>query len=284
MSSENTLLIRFSLLFLAVAVVASYVSQITFDAWQRYSNSKINETYNVYIEPQPFSPAAARFVSFGAREFVADIYWLKLIQYYGGGDPQGKYRKLAELFNTVTELSPKFATAYTTGLLILPGEGFVDQALALGAKGEKNLPDSWEIPYNTGLVYHIYKKDYVQAAKEFEKAASLPNAPANARYFAAVYYNQADQRQTAYQIFKNLYESSTNDFVKDRAKKYVEHLDIFFALQDAIHRYQDKFHQPPDNLIQLVEKKIISTIPVSPLNIQFVIDPKTKELGEKKGP
>ncbi len=283
MSSENTLLARFSLLFLTIAMVVGYVSQINFDAWQRYGNAKIRESYNVYIEPQPFSPAAAQFVSFGAHEFVADVYWLKLIQYYGGGDPQGKYRKLAELFNTVTELSPKFTAAYTTGLLVLPGEGFVDQALALAAKGEKNLPDSWEIPYNTGLVYHVYKKDYVQAAKEFEKAAALPNAPANARYFAAVYYNQADQRQTAYQIFKTLYDSSDNDFVKDRAKKYVEHLDIFFALQDAIHRYQEKFHQAPDNLNQLVDKKIISTIPVSPLSIKFAIDPKTKELIEQKG-
>lgn len=284
MSSENTLLVRFSSFLLVIAIAIGYISQINFDAWQRYGDAKIKTAYNVYIEPQPFSPAVAQFVSFGAREFVSDVYWLKLIQYYGGGDPQGKYRKLAELFNTVTELSPKFTAAYTTGLLVLPGEGFVDQALALAAKGEKNLPNSWEIPYNTGLVYHVYKKDYVQAAKEFEKAAALPNAPANARYFAAVYYNQADQRQTAYQIFKTLYDSSDNDFVKDRAKKYVEHLDIFFSLQDAIHRYQEKFHQPPDNLNQLVDKKIISTIPVSPLNIQFAIDPKTKELIEQKGP
>lgn len=284
MSSENTLLVRFSSFLLVIAIAIGYISQINFDAWQRYGDAKIKTAYNVYIEPQPFSPAVAQFVSFGAREFVSDVYWLKLIQYYGGGDPQGKYRKLAELFNIVTELSPKFTAAYTTGLLVLPGEGFVDQALALAVKGEKNLPNSWEIPYNTGLVYHVYKKDYVQAAKEFEKAAALPNAPANARYFAAVYYNQADQRQTAYQIFKTLYDSSDNDFVKDRAKKYVEHLDIFFSLQDAIHRYQEKFHQPPDNLNQLVDKKIISTIPVSPLNIQFAIDPKTKELIEQKGP
>lgn len=268
-----------------VCLVLAYVVQVNQDVWRFYADKKstVNVELNYYIEPQPPSPAAAKLTSFGATEFMADWYWLKTIQYYGGGDPSGGYRKLAELFELVTELSPRFAQAYQTGLLILPGEGFADRAIALGEKGQKNVPSRWEMPYYTGLIHHISKKDYARAAVEFEKAAHLPGAPANAKLFAAIYYKEAGTRQTAYEIFKTIYETSDNEFAKERAKKYVEHLSMYFYLEDAIARYRAQFNRYPSSLDELVTGKIIEAIPVSPLNHTFTIDPTTGLLGELKG-
>ncbi len=281
MSSSYPLAWKNISVFVVVGLFAlGYVAQIRFDAWQFYSPSRINTTYNVYIEPQPLSSQTAKLASLGATEFMADYYWLTLIQYYGGGTPNGKYRKLAELFNTVTDLSPKFATAYQNGLLILPGEGFVDQAIALGKKGQQNLPDSWEMPYYTGLVYHIYKKDYVSAAKEFQKAADLPGAPPITKLFVAIYYNQADQRQIAYGIFKTIYDTTDDTYIKDRAAKYVGHLEMLFSLQDAVTTFHQKFGRNPKSLNELVDKKIISEIPVSPLGRNFVLDPKSGQVND----
>jgi hypothetical protein len=270
--------------WLAAIVFAglSYAAQLQYDTWRRFSPPKVHATYNEFIEPQPLSPALARAASFGATEFVADWYWLQTIQYYGGGDPYGKYRKLAELFNTVTDLSPKFKDAYQTGLIILPGEGFVNEAIALGEKGQKNLPDSWEMPYYTGLVYHMYKKDFVKAAEQFQHAAALPSAPANARLFAGIYYNKANDRQTAYLIFKTVYDSTQDEFIRDRAKKYVLHLEAYFTLEDGIAAYKKQFGRLPSSLDELVSKKIIAGVPESPLGVSWAFDPKTGQLGEGK--
>jgi len=71
----------------------SLAVQINYDAWRRWGMPKIKVEYNVYIEPQPISAAVAKSYNFGFREFLADWYWLTFIQYYGGGDPYGKYRK-----------------------------------------------------------------------------------------------------------------------------------------------------------------------------------------------
>jgi tetratricopeptide (TPR) repeat protein len=267
-------------LLLVVGLALSYLAQLQFDSWARFTPPVIKTTYNIYIEPQPLSAPLARAVSFGAREFMADWYWLTAIQYYGGGDPNGQYRKLAELFTTITDLSPKFEPAYETGLIILPGEGFTDQAIALGHKGEQNLPDQWQIPYYTGLDYHIYKKDYLAAAKEFDKAAKLPGAPDNVRYFSAIYYSQADQRQVAYQLFKNIYDTTDDQFIKDRTKKYLGHLEIVFYLEDAVTAYHQKFGHYPPTLNALVTEKIIPEIPVSPLGRNYTIDPATGQVGE----
>jgi len=269
----------FILLILGTVI---YISQLNYDTWRWNSPGKIQTTYNEYIEPEPLSAQATRYASFGATEFTADLYWLKLIQYYGGGDPSGQYRKLAELFNTVTDLSPKFLPAYQTGLLILPGEGFTDQALALSQKGKKNLPDSWEIPYYTGLVKHIYKKDYVAAAEEFNAASKLPGAPEITKYFAALYYNQADQRQVAYALFQTIYQTSTDTYVKDRAQKYLGHLDGEFALEDAVSTFHQKFGRNPATLAELVDKKILSALPTSPLGFEYKYDAQTGQIDPGK--
>lgn len=271
---------KLTVFWIAVALAVSYVSQIRYDTWRRYLSPKVKVDYNIYIEPQPLSAETLKLVNFGARELIANWYWLTLIQYYGGGDPYGKYRKLAELFNTITELSPKFVAAYQTALLILPGEGFIDEALELSKRGKANLPDSWEIPYYTGLVHHIYRKDYVAAAREFEEAAAKTAAPPLTRYMAAVYYTQADQYQVAYNLFKVIYETTTDEFVKERSSKYLAHLEILFALQQASDDFLLRLGRYPKNLEELVTERIIKEIPVSPIGVRFSVDVATGKVGE----
>ena len=274
---------KLTILWVVLFLGLSFVGQVNYDTWRRYSPSRmLNVDYNVYIEPQPLSPSLAKAVSFGSTEFLADYYWLTMIQYYGGGTPYGKYRKLAELFNVITDLSPKFLQAYQTGLIILPGEKFPDEAIQLGEKGKKNLPDSWEMPYYTGLVYHIYKKDYVSAAKEFQIAATKKDAPPITQYFAGIYYKEADQRQLAYQIFKTVHDTTTSDFVRDRSAKQILHLEIAFFLEDATAKYHERYGRFPSNPQDLVAKGIIKEVPASPLNVGFTIDSQTGAVTEAK--
>ena len=63
-----------------LALTFSYIAQINYDAWRRYNAPTIHTTYNQYIEPQPLSSSVARSSSFGATEFLANLYWLELIQ------------------------------------------------------------------------------------------------------------------------------------------------------------------------------------------------------------
>ncbi len=274
---------KLTIIWVVVFLGLSFVAQINYDAWRRYSPPKlIGVDYNIYIEPQPLSPPLAKAISFGSTEFLADYYWLTLIQYYGGGTPNGKYRKLAELFNVVTDLSPKFLQAYQTGLIILPGEGFPDQAIQLGEKGKQNLPDSWEMPYYTGLVYHIYKKDFVSAAKEFQIAATKKDAPPITQYFAGIYYKEADQRQLAYQIFKTVHDTTKDDFVRERSGKQLLHMEMIFFLEDAVDKYHQQFSRYPTSPLDLVTKGIIKELPTSPLGISFVIDPQSGQVKDSK--
>jgi tetratricopeptide (TPR) repeat protein len=282
MSSEKSIFERFFPIIFLLTIGICFVSQVQYDTWRRFGTSKIKINYNEYIEPQPLSRSIVKAASLGAYEFMADYYWLQFIQYYGGGDPYGKYRKLPDLFNAITELSPRFSEAYKTGLIVMPGEGFVEEALALGKKGETNLPNSWEMPYYTGLVHHIYKKDYIAAAEHFKRAASLPNSPAITKLFVGIYYKEASQREMAYAIFKTVYETSPEGYVKERAGKYLNHLAGMFFLQDSVITFKERYNRFPFTLNELVEKKITDQIPISPLSIDYSYDPQSGLVGEVK--
>ncbi len=271
---------RFAWLLVVVLWSITYLSQINYDVWRFYAPAKITVSYNEFIEPQPLAGTSARLASFGATEFLADIYWLQAIQYYGGGTPNGQYRKLPELFTTITTLAPRFQQAYVTGLLILPGEGNVNEALALGQQGAEQLPNSWEIPYYTGLVHHIYQKNYEAAAQEFEKAAAIEGSPPIAKLFAGIYFKEADQRQKAYLIFQTILATTDNQFVRDRAAKYLQHLDGLFLLEKAVADFHTRFGRNPAGLGELVSRGIISELPRSPLALQYGYDPATGTVSE----
>lgn len=273
---------RFSPLLLVAAAAFIYVSQLKYDSWLFFETPSINASYNEFIEPVPLSGDTAKVASLGATNFLADIYWLEAIQYYGGGDPYGTYRQLPALFKTITDLSPKFAAAYQNGLLILPSEKFADEAIALGEKGQKSLPKSWEIPYYEGLVYHLNKKDYAAAAHQFEIAASKKGAPAITKYFAGLYYKEAGTRQTAYQIFQTVYQTTSDAFVKERAQKQIGHLDGLFALEDGVAKFRNTFHRLPTSLDELVRQNVIESIPVSPLGLHYTYDAATGEVSDSK--
>ncbi|HSX42449.1 MAG TPA: hypothetical protein VLE93_03850 [Candidatus Saccharimonadales bacterium] len=273
---------RFAPLLLLAALALAYFGQLRYDTWRFFDTPTVQDSFNNFIEPEPLKSPTAKAASLGATNFLSDIYWLELIQYYGGGDPYGTYRQLPALYQTITDLSPKFLAAYQSGLLVLPQEKFTDQAIALGEKGQQNLPKSWEIPYYEGLVYHVDKKDYLSAARQFQIAAAKPGAPAITKYFAGLYYKEAGSRQTAYVIFQTVYQTTTDPFVKDRAQKQIGHLGGLFALQDAVSAFQQKLHRNPKSFDELIAAKIIPALPVSPLGLKYTYDAVTGAVSDTK--
>lgn len=78
-------------------------------------------------EKLPESQSAA-FASFGFTNMMADMYWLRTVQYIGENAISGEYKKyLGAMTNLITDLNPYFESPYTIGQLLLPSStGSVD--------------------------------------------------------------------------------------------------------------------------------------------------------------
>lgn len=260
-----------------VCLAGIVLSQLFYDSWKTAFAQTPKVSENILIEPHPLPAQTLKKVSFGLDNLLADVTWLETVQYYGGGVSYEKYRQLPEMMEVTTDMDSRFTYPYTFGLLTLPGEGFVKDAVVLGNKGmaNPNTKNDWEIPYYLGLVYHINLHDHLTAAKLFDKASKIPGAPPITKLMAATYYAQANQRQIAYDLYLVVYQTTNNQYIKNQAKLNVDHWKLIFDLEAAAKVYQQKYGRFPNNLPQLVSGGIVKEIPADPINQVLSIDPQT---------
>ena len=121
------------------------------------------------------SPKMLKRMSLGYTGLLADIYWTRVVQYFGIRHKLGgsDYVLLAPLLQITTELDPRLVVAYRFGANFLAppppdGAGVPDQAIALLEHGIRNNPDNWKLYYDLGFVYYLDLKDYRKAAEVFD--------------------------------------------------------------------------------------------------------------------
>lgn len=128
-----------------------------------------------------YPPKYMKLFSFGYADYYADILWLRLIQDIDFCE-KGK-RKCSEawaykMLNTITDLSPKFRSAYASGSLAL--SVLVDDikgASKIFRKAVKAFPDDWQILYISAYHFLLEEKNNALAAPLLQKAARLGGPP-----------------------------------------------------------------------------------------------------------
>lgn len=244
----------------------------------KHLKSDLKITYNESIEPHVPNPDILPYISFGQNTILADSLWLTSIQYYGSGDPYGKYRELARLMKSITVLDSKFSYPYEFSATVLPYEGFTDETIAILQHGEEALPNMWEIPYNIGSVYYINKKDSATAATYYLKASAIPGAPPTSDFLAAAQYERVDDDESAFQLYSKLAESSTNTYIKDRAEEHVVHYFLLKKLNEATIAFKARENRFPKDLQELANKHYIPEVPTDPLARPILYDASTGQV------
>ncbi|MDR1990092.1 MAG: hypothetical protein LBQ09_07665, partial [Acidobacteriaceae bacterium] len=126
------------------------------------------------------SGATLQQLTKGYNALAADLYWIRTIQYYGGGAPP--FPLLYPLLDLTTTLDPSFNIAYRFGAIFLAeapprGPGRPDQAIRLLEKALRAHPGRWEYMQDIGFVHYWWTHDDDAAADWFDRAAHVPGAP-----------------------------------------------------------------------------------------------------------
>src|SRR6266849_9840927 len=163
MSSSRWVTVIFSV-FLAISLIASVLLQRGVD--QLRTGATLEEV--LYIS----SPQALKRMSLGYEGLLADMYWTRAVQYFGGKHHEGaqRYELLAPLLEITTTLDPNLIVAYEYGSNFLSpqppnGAGMPGRAIALDEYGIRNNPNEWRLYYQEGFVYYMELKDYAGAAE-----------------------------------------------------------------------------------------------------------------------
>ncbi|RPJ75517.1 MAG: hypothetical protein EHM24_04125 [Acidobacteria bacterium] len=246
----------------------------------------------VYGEPRPErgflylqSPQTVRRLSLSYAALLADLYWVRAVQYYGGNrlakEPNRNYDLLYPLLDITTTLDPAFNIAYRFGAVFLAapfpgGAGRPDLAIALLEKGFRANPRRWHYLYDIGFVHYWELSDFPGAARWFEKAADVPGAPWWLRSMAAVTATQGGDRRASRLLWQVQLDNAENDWVRNNAAlrlRQLDALDQIDALTEALRQYTARSGAGPRRWEDLVRAGVIPGMPRDPTGVPYIIDP-----------
>ncbi len=234
------------------------------------------------------SPERLRRLVPGFELLLADVYWLRSVQYYGSErifNPDPTYENLRPLIDITTALDPRLELAYRYGAIFLSedrplGAGEPEQGLEVLEKGVRALPESWRLRWDLGAHWFFYMKDPKRAAAVLRGAKSIPGAPYWLENLAARFL-EGDDRDSAREIWRHQYEIGEGG-VRDNALynlQVLDALDIRDAYNAAIERFRSASGRHPASLQELAEAGYVrDPAPRDPTGVDFVYDAKAGRL------
>ena len=221
------------------------------------------------------SPKAVKRLSLGYEGLLADIYWTRAVQYYGGTHHSGggNFKLLWPLLNITTQLDPHLMPAYQYGATFLTqkppaGPGMPQQAIELMKYGIQNNPDEWHLYYNLGFIYYLDLKDYPNAAAVFLRGSEKPQAHPAMKVLAAQAAQHGGDEHTAGLLWETMYETTRDKYIRETAVWHLRALKVdqdVTKLEDLVGVYRQRYGRLPANLIEMVRAGLLPGIPVDPL-------------------
>jgi tetratricopeptide (TPR) repeat protein len=227
------------------------------------------------------SPKVLKRLSLGYDGLLADVYWTRAVQYFGGNLGQGgrRFDLLAPLLEITTTLDPHLLVAYQFGGNFLApappnGAGMPDRAIALMNYGIQNNPDDWHLYYQLGFIYYMDLKDYKNAADAFERGSKVPQAHPFLKVLAANMAQHAGDIQMARVLWTTTYENTQDKHVRANAIAHLRALQVdddVAHIQSEVSLYGQKTGQLPASMASLVSARLLPRIPLDPDGNPYVL-------------
>src|SRR5262244_3538543 len=174
--------------------------------------------------PQPIADETLYFssgqtirrMSLGLDALVADVYWIRTVQYFGrklidSGQPLSdaaarniRMDLLGPLLNIVVTLDPHRIPAYRFGAIFLPDKD-PELAVDLLERGIRDNPDEWRLYQDLGFIYwHL--GNYEEAAQVYERGSRIPGSAWWMGDLAGLMRIKGGSREAARQVYSRYLE------------------------------------------------------------------------------
>jgi len=176
----------------------------------------------------------------GFEDLLADVYWLRTVQYFGGQRVYAANKRfdlLLPLVDITVTLDPRLQIAYRYGATFLAetypiGAGQPQAAVKLLERGVRNLPHDWRLRQDLGLFHYYFLDDPQRASQILLEAAQIPGSPPFLATLAAQVLMKGGDRTTSRQVWRRIYEQGEGP-MKNNAAIHLAQLDALDAL-DAV--------------------------------------------------
>ena len=243
---------------------------------QRQAGDEQNQE-RIYIT----SPQILKKLSLGYNGLLADIYWTRVVQYFGyHHHTDHQYQLLKPLLEITTGLDSHLVAPYELGAIFLSqkppeGAGDPDTAVSLVKRGIKQNPNYWRLYYHLGYIEYLEKKDYRAAAQAFEDGSRVPGAHPWMHIMAAQMEHNAGDIETAKFLWQNVYDSTEDPSIKTNAANHLIALKVdqdVQTLQGMVTQYRERTGRVPGGFQDLVNVGMMRGIPLDPLHVPYKLE------------
>jgi hypothetical protein len=228
------------------------------------------------------SGESLRQLSLGYEGLLADIYWTRVVQYFGRKriEHSTDFRLLGPLLQITTDLDPHLLIAYRFGSIFLAdkpprGAGQPREALALLHRGIVANPDYWRFWEDVGFVYYWDMKDYAAAARAFQTGSEQPGAMAWMRAMAAQVAAQGGQLATSRFLWSEIARQPGNEEMRKNAQEHlmaIEAEEEINKLNELTALYTARQGRPARSLQALVLAGYLRAVPRDPSGAPYTLD------------
>jgi hypothetical protein len=225
------------------------------------------------------SPRVVKRMSLGYSGLLADIYWTRVVQYFGTkhAAKAKQYLILSPLLEMTTTLDPKLLPAYQFGSVFLaqkPPEGAGNPVAAarLVEKGIQENPQEWRLYYDLGYIYWLELKDPAKAADAFARGSNVPGAHPWMRVMAAALAAHAGETETAIYMWSNILNSTEDKQLKANAIQRLLCLRVdseVKLLQERVDEFTKEKGRLPSGWSELISTGMLRRVPVDPKNNSY---------------
>lgn len=218
----------------------------------------------------------------GLEDLMADIYWLRTVQYFGGERiwGGGRFELLEPLVEITVALDPRFELAYRYGATFLSeprpiGAGRPEEGVRLLEQGVRHLPNAWLLRQNLGFFLYLHLGQTRRAAEVLMEAAKVPGAPFWLETLAADLLLRGGERETARRLWQRLYEQAEDARLRENALRHLQILDaeeLAAKLQERVELFRRQKGSLPRQLRELVSAGLVRAVPVDPTGVPFEYD------------
>ena len=227
-------------------------------------------------------------LSLGHNGLLADVYWMRAVQYYGGKRLKNEKRfdLLDPLIGIATTLDPQLIHAYRFGAIFLSERSPVgaeqpEKALALLKQGIEQNPDEWQLYRDLGFVYYWYLQDYKKGAEAFLEGSKNPKSAAWMKTFAAELMAKGGSRESARFLWQQFYDTADNEQMKRNARENLlrlQALDEMDILRDFISKIEARLGRPVESIEELVKLGLLKHHPLDPKGFTYIYNPQTRSV------
>lgn len=217
----------------------------------------------------------------GFATFVADYYWIQLIQAGGSALLSQDYLSLYYYADLISDLDPKFRTVYQfAGVLVPFNRGRetwdnVAESNKILRKGLETFPADRQL---RALLAHnlvFYERDYAGGAEIFLELSKDPSAPKFYGLLATRLLAQAGDFEKGSALARVMIETSGDPELKEHFKRRLVELELERTLQavdKAAMAYWSERGELPRDVVSLVASGHLPSLPRDPFGGEISID------------